>query len=98
MEKLDLQKLTFFTEGNTFTGEFTKERTCLLRYLVKPDLENKKLDAYSWRQDLCFEKAEEKEQEVFPLSEEGLREILGWLQEKLPIDDRKDDTEHVQDS
>ena len=83
MKELDLQKLTFFTEGNTFTGERSQETGEVLRYLVKPNREEEKLVAYSWHSDVCFEKAEEKTQQDFPLSEEGLEEIQRWLQAKL---------------
>lgn len=83
-ETMDLQKLTFFTEGNTFTGSRTKDPKtgALLRYLVYPDRENAKLIAYAWRTDVCFERAKERQEASFPLSEQGLSEIQAWLQEQ----------------
>ncbi len=83
-ETMDLQKLTFFTEGNTFTGSRTKDPKtgALLRYLVYPDRENEKLIAYGWTTDVCFEKAKERQEASFPLSEQGLSEIQAWLQEQ----------------
>lgn len=83
MKELGLQKLAFFTEGNTFTGEHDREAGPLMRYLVKPNHEEKTLLAYVWNSDVCFEKAEEKTEQVFPLSEKGLEEIRSWLQEQL---------------
>lgn len=83
MNELDLQKLTFFTEGNTFTGERTGEQGAILRYLVKPNREANDLAAFVWHSDVCFEQAGEKEERSFPLSEEGLEEIQRWLQEQL---------------
>lgn len=83
MKELDLQKLTFFTEGNTFTGERTEENGAFLRYLVKPDRETAALAAFLWHSDVCFEQAEEKVERSFPMSEEGLEEIQRWLQEQL---------------
>lgn len=81
---MDLQKLTFFTEGNTFTGSRTKDwdTRAMLRYLVRPDRENDKLLAYSWTEDVCFECAGEKQEGEFPLSDEGLDQIQAWLQEQ----------------
>ena len=83
MKELDLQKLQFFTEGNTFTGECSEEQSGILRYLVKPDGAENQLIASAWHSDVCFEKAEEKVQQAFPMSEEGLDEIRSWLQEQL---------------
>ena len=40
---MDLQKLTFFTEGNTFTGSASKDLAAglLLRYLVVCKLQSR---------------------------------------------------------
>lgn len=83
-ESMDLQKLTFFTEGNTFTGSRTKDwnTRAMLRYLVRPDQENDKLLAYSWTEDVCFELADKKQEGEFPLSDEGLYQIQAWLHEQ----------------
>lgn len=84
-EEMDLQKLSYFTEGNTFTGSRTKEgeKKALLRYLVKPDRENSRLLAWSWTEDLCFEKAQERREADFPLDEEGLDQVRDWLWEQF---------------
>ncbi len=74
----DLQKLTFFTEGNTFTGSHSEGKK-LLRYRVKP--EEDELVAYYWRNDKCFEAANEKEEKRFLLNEKGLEAIQNWLEE-----------------
>ncbi len=83
-EPIDMQKLNFFTEGNTFTGSRTKDKAAgtLLRYLVRPDLENGRLLAYAWTCDLCFERAPEKQEAEFPLNEEGIETIQNWLHEQ----------------
>lgn len=84
MEEMEIQKLNFFTEGNTFTGSRTKDwgTGAMLRYLVRPDLEAGMLEAFSWREDLCFERAGEKQEATFPLSEQGLEQLQTWLQEQ----------------
>lgn len=80
-EQMDLQKLSFFTEGNTFSGSRTKDwnKKNLLRYQVRPDLENRKLTAFAWTSDLCFEAAPEKREKEFSLDDSGLSEIQNWL-------------------
>lgn len=80
--ELSLQKLSYFTEGNTFTGSRTKDREngVILRYLVKPDKENGRLLAYAWNRDVCFEKAPDRQEAAFSLDEEGLEETRSWLE------------------
>ena len=82
-DAMDLQKLTFFTEGNTFTGSKTKDRNAglLLRYLVRPDKGEEKLIAFAWTTDCAFERAQEKQEKEAPLTETGLEEVRDWLSE-----------------
>lgn len=75
----ELQKLVYFTEGNTYSGSKT-ENGKLLRYRVEPDRENGLLLAWCWHEDKCFQRAGEKEGKRFPLNEEGLDAIPGWLE------------------
>lgn len=79
--RLDLQKLAYFTEGNLFTGSRKKEVETgkILRYLVRPNPEEQMLEAFLWGADVCFEKAEEKKEAKFPLTEEGLSQVQDWL-------------------
>lgn len=80
--QLELQKFHYFDEGNTYVGQKTKDpgQGTLLRYLIKPDKENALLLAYSWTEDLCFERAHEKQERQYPLSEEGLEQAVEWLE------------------
>lgn len=80
-EAMDMQKLSFFTEGNVFTGSRTKDWSArtMLRYLVRPDKENEKLLAWCWKEDVCFELAQERQNAEFPLSEEGVQAVQDWL-------------------
>ena len=84
MEEMEIQKLTFFTEGNTFTGSRTKDPAtgAMLRSLVRPNAEEARLEAFTWREDLCFERAGEKQEAQFPLSDEGLLQAQAWLKEQ----------------
>ena len=79
---MDMQKLAYFTEGNIFTGSATKDPAAglLLRYRLEPDGEEGQLNAWAWQQDLCFERAAEKEEKSFPLNQQGLDSAVAWLQ------------------
>ncbi len=82
-DQMDLQKLTFFTEGNTFTGSKTKDAEAgkLLRYLARPNFETGKLDVFAWTEDLCFEKSSQRQESGFSLDESGLEAARSWLGE-----------------
>ncbi len=64
----DIAKLNHFTEENLYTGSKTKdwEKGTVIRYKVWPDRENEKLIASCWAQDVCYEKAQDKEEREFP--------------------------------
>lgn len=74
----ETQNLTYFTEGNTFTGSYSQDGR-ILRYLVRPDRENGQLLVWAWTEDLCFERAGDKIQKEFLLTEEGLGQFSVWL-------------------
>lgn len=76
----DMQKLVYFTEGNRFAGSHSGEGR-IIRYRVEPDKENEQLMAWCWREDVCFEKAKEKSEGRFPLTQEGLDSMQDWLRE-----------------
>ena len=79
---LDMQKLVYFTEGNRFAVSHSGDGR-IIRYRVEPDRENERLLAWCWREDLCFEKAKEKSEESFPLTQEGLDALILWLEKKF---------------
>lgn len=79
----DMQNLTFFVEGNTFTGS-RSQGDALLRYRVAPDKENGQLLAWRWQEDKCFERADSPEQKAFPFDEPGLAAIQSWLASLWP--------------
>lgn len=80
----EVQTLNFFTEGNTYAGGITKDRkkNLLMRYLVRPDRENDKLEVFMWTEDVCFECSGEKKTESFALTDEGIDEVKVWLKER----------------
>lgn len=82
--QLEVQKFHYFDEGNLYAGEKVKEEAkgLLLRYYVAPDKEAALFHVYAWQEDVCFEKAQEKEGRDFPFSEEGLEQARDWLEER----------------
>ena len=82
--EMDLQKLVFFTQGNTFTGSRTKDAASglLLRYRVAPDNGEGELVAHCWQQDICFELAKDAAEVRFPMTEEGLDQVQQWLSQQ----------------
>ena len=81
---IELQKLVFFTEGNTFYGSHS-EAGRSLRFRVAPDRENGRLLASHWQEDKCFERAQGKEDADFPMSDGGRREELTTPIEREPL-------------
>ena len=82
--QLEVQKFHYFDEGNLYAGEKVKDEAkgLLLRYYVAPDKEAALFHVYAWQEDVCFEKAQEKEGRDFPFSEEGLEQARDWLEER----------------
>lgn len=76
----EMQKIYYFTEGNEYTGSCSADGK-QLRYRVALDRENERVLAWRWREDLCFERAKEKEEAFAPISDEGLDQIRAWLRE-----------------
>ncbi len=79
MEKqLDVPALSYFEQGNVFTGSCRKD----FRYRIAKQEDS--LSAWIWYADVCFEKAGDSEELTFPLTSEGLSEcaekIAGYAQ------------------
>ena len=76
----ELQNITYFTEGNSYTGSQSDGAGRLLRYRVAPDQENQLLLAWHWQEDKCFELAAEKQEFSAPLSDQGSGQVRAWLE------------------
>lgn len=77
---IDLQKLVYFTEGNTFTGSRSREGRAPFRYRVTPDRGENRLLAAAWCRDVCYELAGDACQtRDFPMTEDGLEALGKWL-------------------
>lgn len=77
---IEMQNLTYFVEGNTYTGSCSRPAGEVMRFRVEPDKESGQLLAWYWHTDLCFEQAGEKVQQAFPLTQQGLDQVRGWLE------------------
>lgn len=73
---LGIPALSYFESGNPFTGSL---RSTFRFRLAKKE---NSLAAAVWYTDLCYEKAENKEEQIFDLSLEGLSACIGWIESK----------------
>ena len=71
---LDLREIAYYTANNPFYG--SEER---LRFLLKPNLEENTLLAYTWQEDVCFDLAKDPLCKTFPLTQQGLEEANAYL-------------------
>lgn len=73
----DIPKVFYFESGNVHTGSRGK-----LRYRVDPA--DSILHIAVWREDICYELAEERgiigHTAEYPVSEEGFQQMLDFLQ------------------
>lgn len=74
MPNLDLPEISYFEQKNTFTGSLKVD----FRFRIARG-EDDTLSAAVWREDICFELAENKEEQSFPMSSEGLQKITEWI-------------------
>ena len=88
MEPLFIPTLHTFAMKNLFTGSYG-----MLRFRIQPnvvmatpkevDFENSTLFVEYWHGLYCYEKSEMEGSETFPLTEEGRRNMLQWLESKV---------------
>ena len=78
----EIPKFFVFGEKGIFTGSASEKD---FNYKVVPNCPkegDKSLRAYIWAGDKCIDKSEGVEMREFPLSEEGHRQMLDWLEEE----------------
>ena len=47
---------------------------------MTPDKDAALIRAYCWTEDLCFDRAQNKQEKEYPLTEEGLDKAVEWLE------------------
>ena len=88
MAELFLPTLHTFAMNNAFTG------SCgLFRFRVVPnvvmatpkevDFEQSRIHAEYWHGLYCYEKSQMEGEETFPMSEEGRKQLLAWLESNI---------------
>lgn len=88
MSELFLPTLHTFAMNNAFTG------SCgLFRFRVVPnvvmatpkevDFEQSSIHAEYWHGLYCYEKSQMEGEETFPMSEEGRKQLLAWLESNI---------------
>lgn len=88
MAELFLPTLHTFAMNNAFTG------SCgLFRFRVVPnvvmatpkevDFEQSSIHAEYWHGLYCYEKSQMEGEETFPMSEEGRKQLLAWLESNI---------------
>jgi len=78
----EIPKFFVFGEKGIFTGSASEKD---FNYKVVPNVPKegeKSLRAYIWAGDKCIDKSEGVEMKEFPLSEEGHKQMLCWLEEE----------------
>ncbi len=81
MSEILIPTMLFWENGNTWYG--SKGQT---RFFIRPvpaeEERPARLEAELWRGPLTRELSEVSDTASFPLSEEGLRQLTGWLEEQ----------------
>jgi hypothetical protein len=88
MVDLFIPTLHTFAMKNTFTGSsgefrFKISPNIQMKTPKEVDFENSTMLAEYWHGLFCYEKSTVEGQKVFPLTEEGRLEMLGWLKEHI---------------
>ena len=88
MEELFLPTLHTFAMKNMFTGSYG-----MLRFRVVPnvvmatpkevDFDQSSMDVEYWHGLYCYEKSEMEGKQTFPMTEEGRKDMIRWLESKI---------------
>jgi len=88
MEELFLPTLHTFAMKNLFTGSYG-----MLRFRVVPnvvmatpkevDFDQSSMDVEYWHGLYCYEKSEMEGKQTFPMTEEGRKDMIRWLESKI---------------
>lgn len=70
---LDIPAFSYFEQNNPFAGSLRAD----FRFRVAR--QEDALSAAVWHRDICFEMADDKVEQRFPLTEEGLQSAVEWI-------------------
>ena len=81
LKPIELPTLLFWENGNSWYGSCGQAR-----FFIKPRKEEgeeaPKLTIQLWRGPMCMELSEILSTAAFPVSEEGLKQTIAWLEEQ----------------
>lgn len=77
MCELDIPVFSYFEQGNPYAGSLRAD----FRFRVAKQEDT--LSAAVWHQDICFEMADDKVEQSFPLNEDGLQAAVKWISDAV---------------
>lgn len=88
MAELFLPTLHTFAMNNAFTGScglfrFRAVPNVVMATPKEVDFEQSSIHAEYWHGLYCYEKSQMEGEETFPMSEEGRKQLLAWLESKI---------------
>lgn len=88
MAELFLPTLHTFAMNNAFTGScglfrFRAVPNVVMATPKEVDFEQSSIHAEYWHGLYCYEKSQMEGEETFPMSEEGRKQMLTWLESKI---------------
>ena len=88
MAKLFLPTLHTFAMNNAFTGScglfrFRAVPNVVMATPKEVDFEQSSIHAEYWHGLYCYEKSQMEGEETFPMSEEGRKQLLTWLESNI---------------
>ena len=88
MAELFLPTLHTFAMNNAFTGScglfrFRAVPNVVMATPKEVDFEQSSIHAEYWHGLFCYEKSQMEGEETFPMSEEGRKQLLAWLESNI---------------
>ena len=88
MAELFLPTLHTFAMNNAFTGScglfrFRAVPNVVMATPKEVDFEQSSIHAEYWHGLYCYEKSQMEGEETFPMSEEGRKQLLTWLESNI---------------
>lgn len=88
MAELFLPTLHTFAMNNAFTGScglfrFRAVPNVVMATPKEVDFEQSSIHAEYWHGLYCYEKSQMEGEETFPMSEEGRKQLLAWLESNI---------------
>ena len=73
-----IESFDYFRAKNRFAGSCGP-----LAFKIFPEPDQQRLRVDRWMGLACCEKAQDKEEQCFPFSPEGLQQAVGWINEAI---------------